>query len=363
MENNKGLIKLIGKHTVYKFELIENYVKEWAQKLLNNDYCFELVFIDCMCNCGEYTYNNHTVFGTPVRIAKLLKDASFQYPHKKITLYFNDIDANKIDYLANILPSNTKNFKINLSVQDGNEMIKHLNIKLMSNFNVHSLLVYDPFEATIDWNAVKPFLNRWGEVIINHMVSDSVRAIKMVKSEEAREKYEKTYLCSIEELIPYGSDKNAYEKRMSQIITNLRNNDRKYYVASFPFFNSKNSMVYDLIFCTNNIVGYKLFKKCAWKVFNGHSSNKNTHGNENQYVFDFDNNNVKLFEDTYCYTVHNIVDFIFEKFKGKGKVTFDKVWDYVDMHPVFISSGFKKDIKNELKKDHHVKVGKDYFLF
>lgn len=40
---------------------------------------------------------------------------------------------------------------------------------------------YDPFQATIDWNALFPYINNWCEIIINHMVSDSMRAVKMVK--------------------------------------------------------------------------------------------------------------------------------------------------------------------------------------
>lgn len=362
MENNL-LVKPIGKHSVYKFELINNYVRAWAYKLLENNNCAELIFIDCMCNCGEYTYNGRKILGTPLRVAKTLSDIAQGYTNKKITLYFNDIEANKINYLSKSLPPTTKNFRINLSIEDGNKMINKLGSYLYTKRNVHYLLLYDPFEASIDWNAIKPFLNRWGEVIINHMVSDSLRAIKMVKSDKARDKYEQTYLCSIEKLIPFGSDKNAYEERVSEIISNLRTNKRDYYVASFPFFNSRNAIVYDLIFCTNSIIGFKLFKECAWKLFDGHSSNKNTYGIENQYILDFDNNDVKNSEDAYCYTVHNIVDFIFENFKGKGKIYFNEVWNYVDMHPVFSSSGFRNIIKRELKKEYNVKISRNYFLF
>lgn len=363
METNNILVKSIGKHSVHKFDLIENYVKSWSQKLMNNQFCSELVFIDCMCNCGEYICDGKQVLGTPVRIANLLRNVSFQYPHKKISLYFNDIDGNKINYLSKLLPANTRNFSIHLSANDGNEMIENLGRRLFGKKSIHYLLVYDPFEATIDWQAIKPFLNQWGEVIINHMVSDSVRAVKMAKSEEAIEKYEKTYQCSIEELIPFGSDKSAYEKRVSQIIKNLRFNEQDYHVASFPFFNSKNAIVYDLIFCTSNFIGFKLFKECAWKVFGGHSSNKKTYGNEIQYTLDFENNDIKIFEDSYCYSIHNIVDYIYENFKDKGKVPLKKVWEYVDMHPIFSTANFKTIIKNELKNEYDLTVCKSYIIF
>lgn len=40
------------------------------------------------------------------------------------------------------------------------------------------------------------------EIIINHMVSDSMRAVKIVKKDAARNKYEQTYLTELENLIP-----------------------------------------------------------------------------------------------------------------------------------------------------------------
>ena len=137
METNNILVKSIGKHSVHKFDLIENYVKSWSQKLMNNQFCSELVFIDCMCNCGEYICDGKQVLGTPVRIANLLRDVSFQYPHKKISLYFNDIDGNKINYLSKLLPANTRNFSIYLSANDGNEMIENLGRRLFGKKSIH----------------------------------------------------------------------------------------------------------------------------------------------------------------------------------------------------------------------------------
>lgn len=67
------IISEASSHTIKKFDLIESYVKSWAPKLLNNNYCENLVFIDCMCNSGEYIdKNNNKVFGTPVRVAHSL---------------------------------------------------------------------------------------------------------------------------------------------------------------------------------------------------------------------------------------------------------------------------------------------------
>ena len=50
----KNIISKASPHTIKKFELIEEYIKSWAQKLLLTESCNGLIFIDCMCNSGVY---------------------------------------------------------------------------------------------------------------------------------------------------------------------------------------------------------------------------------------------------------------------------------------------------------------------
>lgn len=91
-KNNLKVISEAKPHTINKFELIEEYIKSWAQKLMLNDSCNGLVFIDCMCNSGIYTnatVKGQMVKGTPVRVAEILLDAARTYPQKTIQLYFN----------------------------------------------------------------------------------------------------------------------------------------------------------------------------------------------------------------------------------------------------------------------------------
>lgn len=78
-------------HTIKKFELIEEYVKSWAQKLLNYSECTEIIFIDCMCNSGIYlNQKGQEVYGTPIRISNVLAEVIKQYPKKKARVYLND---------------------------------------------------------------------------------------------------------------------------------------------------------------------------------------------------------------------------------------------------------------------------------
>ena len=51
----KSVISKASPHTIKKFELIEEYIKSWAQKLLLTESCNGLIFIDCMCTVS-YTH-------------------------------------------------------------------------------------------------------------------------------------------------------------------------------------------------------------------------------------------------------------------------------------------------------------------
>lgn len=354
MSSNKKeqIVSEASPHTIKKFDLIEKYVESWAQKLCNNQYCKGIIFIDCMCNSGEY-FDEHgeTVYGTPVRVAKILRNVAGQYPRKKFALYFSDLNDEKIEHLKNLLPNEKNNFFIRAKATDGNELLKRLSVSLSKKKNIHTLLVYDPYDARIDWEAITPYFNTWGEVILNHMVSDPIRAIKQAKRERAIDKYRNTYMTDIEELIKYNGDKDAYEKRIENIIKTLRNvQNRDFYIASFPFFNSRNSVVYNLIHCTGHIKGFSLYKETAWKIFGGKSSDKNIHGNEKQFILDFESDgNVKTETDEYCYNINDIAYYIQKKYAGQQAVAIDDIWKILEAHPVFPHKGFRKEIKKELK--------------
>ena len=373
--NLRLLISKASPHTIKKFELIEEYVKSWAQKLMLNSFCNTLVFIDCMCNSGIYI-NDETglqIEGTPVRVAKVLLDVARTYPGKNIEIYFNDIDSSRVEELKKHLPNDERNFHIITQVGDASEFLQTIGPQLYDAKYLHYFLLYDPYDASIDWEALFPFFRNWGEVLINHMVSDPVRAITKVKRTVTKEKYENTYLADFEKLVPYGSDKRAYESRVKEIITTLKGN-RKYYVAAFPFYNSQNSQVYSLLHCTSNEEGFKLYKRSAWKVFDGQSSTKNMHGDPNQLVLDFGldaNGIISTKTDESCFTVQDIAKYLSREFSGRKDVPLDELWRHLDNHPVFPSDGFRKEIKDDLKNmygvtqrlEYNLKTGKKEYLF
>lgn len=355
--NNNETISRASLHTQKKFELIEKYIMPWAQKLMNNASCKGLAFIDCMCNSGLYRdENGATIEGTPLRVAHVLREIAGQYPFKQVYLYFNDRDTAKTALLSEKVPKDTANFHIEITCKDASELLKNIGPKL-DQPNLHYFLLYDPYDASIDWEALLPFFRYWGEVMINHMVSDPVRAISQVKKESTMQKYEGTYRVSdFEQLVPFGSDKAAYEKRVLQIINALKG-QRRYYVAAYPFYNTQNSQMYSLIHCTSNPIGFELYKKTAWQTFGDHSSNKNTHGHENQLMLDLEGSGaITTQTDESCFTVFDIAKYIQYRFKGKRDVLLEEVYRSLESHPIFPADGYRSQIKDYLKSDFGAEI-------
>ena len=133
MSSSDTIIGHANPHTIKKFELIEKYVEAWAHKLLQNQYCSGLVFIDCMSNSGEYVDDSgKQVFGTPVRVAKYLRNVAGQYPYKQIDLYFSDLCSARTEHLRSLMPNDSRNFHVHITTEDGNELAKRLG-QTMSN--------------------------------------------------------------------------------------------------------------------------------------------------------------------------------------------------------------------------------------
>lgn len=342
--NNHETISRASLHTQKKFELIEKYIMPWAQKLMNNPSCKGLVYIDCMCNSGLYHDDNNVLIeGTPLRVSRILRNIAGQYPFKQVHLYFNDQDEAKTALLSKKVPKETSNFHITITSKDASELLRSIGPEL-DHPTLHYFLLYDPYDADIDWEGLLPFFRHWGEVMINHMVSDPVRAISQVKKKSTMQKYEGTYMVSdFEKLVPFGSDKAAYEKRILQIINALKGK-RRYYVAAYPFYNTQNSQMYSLIHCTSNPVGFELYKKTAWQTFENHSSNKNTHGHENQLMLDFNGSGkITTQTDESCFTVLDIAKYIHYCFKGQRDVPLEEVYNSLKSHPVFPADGYVPD--------------------
>lgn len=143
--NNNEVISKASPHTIKKFELIEAYIATQAQKLMMSNYCDGIIYIDCMCNSGAYIdHDGNPVKGSAVRVAEVLRDVAGQY-RKKVFLYLNDNDENKVNELRKHLPSEKNNYRIVTSVKDANEFLKEIDPKLGKqghNYHFFSCMIH-----------------------------------------------------------------------------------------------------------------------------------------------------------------------------------------------------------------------------
>ena len=244
------VIEKVAPHTIKKCELIELYVDEWARKILGfngvngRDGSKGIIYIDCMSNSGlYYDSDDNLVDGTALRVAKRLNDILPKYPDKMGYVMFNDISQEKIDCLKREIDKlKLSNITVRFNCGDGNEFIRELDIKELQK-KCGTLLLYDPYQATIDWDAITPYLNIWGEVIINHMVSDTNRGASQATREKAIQKYQETYQQDIASIISISSKTDLNKAILEIIKKKTEFSKSKRYIASFPFFNRTNGLV------------------------------------------------------------------------------------------------------------------------
>lgn len=79
----------IGDHTIKKFELVSEYAKGWAHKILGYSQSAGLIYIDCMCNCGKYYDNNgNIVEGTAIRVARIINQINVKFTFFVMSRFF-----------------------------------------------------------------------------------------------------------------------------------------------------------------------------------------------------------------------------------------------------------------------------------
>ncbi len=352
------IIQVAKPHTIKKFELITKYVESWAYKILGYKASKGLLYIDCMSNSGHYhTETGALVDGSAITVARVLNRVmnNFILCNKRVTIYYNDKDADRIAHLRESLASESlSRVTIIYNIGDADNFLKSFN---HSNHDCESsLLVYDPYQAALDWDAINPFLNRWGEVIINHMFSDTQRGAVMARKTTTTDKYEKTYQVNIEKLVYMGLNKESLDKIVEDIIIEqTRESSRREFVAAFPFYNSKNRILYSLVFCSGHIDGFELFKNTAWKIFGGKSSLKSSACDSGQLMFDVKNNlHVDFSTDDDCYKITDIAKYIFSVYHGCTNVPKEDIFRLLSTHPIFPTQGYRREIIDILKTFYSV---------
>lgn len=163
-----NLISVAPPHSIKKFELISEYVKAWINILMLNKKCRGIVYIDCMSNSGVYKNDKgEEIEGTPLRVSEIIAEAMTRYTDKQAYIYFNDLDSKKIDLLRTRLPKQTGNLTIYTESMDANVLLRKIGSQFSSMFSdMHFLMVYDPYDAHIEWDAISKKTGEKSSLII-----------------------------------------------------------------------------------------------------------------------------------------------------------------------------------------------------
>jgi len=107
------------------------------------------------------------------------------------------------DILNDVVPSSARtilSFIIAHDLLPVNNLTRHFHqvfiyyrIAVVWNRTPALFLRCDPYDATVDREALLPFFRNWGEALVNHTVSDPVRAITSAKRKATKENYENIF--------------------------------------------------------------------------------------------------------------------------------------------------------------------------
>ncbi|EIA6647391.1 hypothetical protein K7Q65_002382, partial [Enterococcus faecalis] len=343
----------------------EEYSKSWYNKVLSYKPKFGnpakgVVFIDCMSNSGVYQYKNSIYSGTSQRIEKMfISQNGVKYEDKNFKIVVNDnclkrIDCQKCTWrrVAN-KRNNVEKLFFHLDVEQflTNECLAILNEAKKNDWYI--LLFYDPFNILINWESLRPYLEYpKADIILTHFWgNDTIRAIGQVNDEETKTKYVRAYGVSYEELEAEFLVKTQHEKtdylrnRLVSMINTVT--PKKKIIGYGPIFNSKNSVMYDIVSISTSKASKVLLKNNLYKGYKEDVSQKNRQldlfdisYNEQDYV---ESRNSGTSEKDYFYSGKHYAQVIYSTFKDQyiTKADYDKFLNDHEYIPV--------DCKTEVK--------------
>lgn len=257
-------------HTAHKIRYVKEYIKYWLFVACNYE-TKDINFIDCMSNAGIYSDGDYS---TAIEVASEFMEFSKKYPSKHFNVLFNDNDENKIRIAKTLVghkfPKLPKNMHIMFDTLDVNRYLEIVKQKYGKIFIYPSLTVLfvDPFDfRTVHIPHLQKFIEEtYCEVFFNLITSDSTR--NGIDDGIAKSLGEKIDYASKDELWSYIAKKLSVGKMK--------------YCFSYPFKNSKNVELYQILFLTPHDAGLRKLKNAIWKTFHGDECYSSYFSNDNQ---------------------------------------------------------------------------------
>ena len=243
-------------HTKHKIDYVCEYVKEWLYVICNSE-VDNLTFIDCMSNAGVYLDGD---LCTAVEILKIFCQFAHKNPSKSFNVLFNDINPESVRITKEVcnleIKSMPKNVHPYFANMDVNEYIRELKTTYnLFSYPSKTILFVDPFDfRTVHIPTLKHFIQyTYCELIFNMFTSDFVR--NGVDSGIAKSLGGNYTFDNKEALWEYVTN--------ALLVGNMR------YYLSYPFRNSKNVELYQILFLTPSDKGLDKLKQAIWNTFNG----------------------------------------------------------------------------------------------
>lgn len=378
-----GIEKRKGKYQIHvgtedKLEILRIYSEAWIRAILtdsNNKYrqYSGAVFVDCMSSGGEYINKlDKQVMGTSLNVLEILGRMKKVYPNKKLKLIINDKgDQEILCQNCRIEQNNNGNIEVEINKLDVREFLSQIKDYSDLGENFHVLLFYDPFKAEIYWDEIGKYLkgSRFDLILTHFHQNDTQRAInKQNISMKIRQKYEKTYGVSFDEISSRLYGKNGREMNIilrELIIKNMKKvlGNSNSYVSCLPVFNQKNKDVYDIVLYSKSAGALEKFKNSVYEVMSKRLEEYDKQDQKELSLATDLENQARIFDMTdihYFYSVKTYARIIAIHF-SKRRISNSELGEYIKLHD-FIPTNIKERIDLWLIDKFEVVIEREHRL-
>lgn len=257
--------------TTKKIRFVTSYVRKWLFVWMPQDWVTTVNFIDCMCNAGIYKDGD---LGTPTEALLLFCESAKDNPSKQFNLFVNDTNEKRLKACVEVCEALEKenpapNVTLYHACMDVNDFLETLESQgtVLNSKKGATLLFVDPYSAgTVSIPILQAFIKRYYcEVFFNWFSSDYTR-----NSED-----ERILSCFGGLEIPKG-------KSAAECVSDALRVGSIKHVFNYPFRNSKNAELYQIMFATPKLRGLEKLKESLWDTFDGKEYHRNAEPQDGQ---------------------------------------------------------------------------------
>ena len=285
MGNRDIYKKPFDEGTIAKLDIFEHYLDSWLPTFIKKDFGKPIQIFDLFAGEG---YDINGIEGGSLRILRVIKRYKDILSDKKINLYLNDIDTNKIQKLENLCKDKIKELEIEnyVNLYTSNISFREFLYKNKDKLNYGCNLIF------ADQNGFKEITKDVFQFLINLETTDflffiSSTYIKRFANSDEVKKYHPDFDFT---KIKYCNYKKIHNVICEEFEKYVPENIGNYLLIPFSIMKEDKKNVYGLIFVSKHIRGIDKFLYVAWKK-------NNINGNANFDIEkEYQKNQLGLFE-------------------------------------------------------------------